>query len=279
MLNDGAGGFSRGGSSPGLNSRNVALGDLDGDDDLDALITVTGISGSEPSKVYLNNGSAAFTDTGQSLGSSNSDAAALGDLDGDGDLDAFVVSWGADSVWINDGTALFSSNGQTLSSTWNSDVALGDIDGDGDLDAVVTTTGPNTVWLNVPNSVFSDGFEVGDVSRWTTSGTSGPTVTAIVPDNGIAAGGDQVVITGSGFAGASAVHMDGTSCATWSVTDDQKILCETPAHAVGPVRVTSGKYTVAIDTVCFGRIPAGELISTQCLLFKRTAIFRKQPLD
>ena len=47
----------------------------------------------------------------------------------------------------------------------------------------------------------------------------------------------------------------------------------------GPVRVTSGKYTVAIDTVCFGRIPAGELISSQCLLFKRTAIFRKQPLD
>jgi hypothetical protein len=42
-----------------------------------------------------------FEDSGQSLGSSNSDAVALGDVDGDGDLDAFVANNGQNRVWLN----------------------------------------------------------------------------------------------------------------------------------------------------------------------------------
>ena len=49
--------------------------------------------------------------------------AALGDLDGDGDLDAFVAnhsSWKSNTVWRNDGTGTFADSGQTLGITYSS---------------------------------------------------------------------------------------------------------------------------------------------------------------
>jgi hypothetical protein len=64
-----------------------ALGDVDGDGDLDALVA----NYEQANRVWLNNGSGTFSDSGQSLGSSKSVGAALGDVDGDGDLDAFVA--------------------------------------------------------------------------------------------------------------------------------------------------------------------------------------------
>jgi len=77
---------------------------------------------------------------------------ALGDLDGDGDLDAFVANYGqANKVWVNNGDGNFTA-GQGLGSAYSYGVALGDLDGDGDLDAFVTNYGggqANKVWLNV----------------------------------------------------------------------------------------------------------------------------------
>jgi hypothetical protein len=87
-----------------------------------------------------------FIDSGQQLGSSDTSAVALGDLDGDGDLDAFAVSESGDerpTVWINQGgeqggqAGLFAPNGQDFSVVASTDVVLGDLDGDGDLDAFI----------------------------------------------------------------------------------------------------------------------------------------------
>lgn len=88
---------------------------------------------------------------GPSLGSSWTMDLGLGDLDGDGDLDAFTANYGVPNrVWLNDGGGMFSASGQELGTSASHTVALGDLDGDGDLDAFVGNVEdqPDTVWLN-----------------------------------------------------------------------------------------------------------------------------------
>ena len=129
-----------------ITSNGAALGDLDGDGDLDAFVVN---EFTDPDEVWINQGGAqagtpgSFADSGQSLGSSWSLDVELGDLDGDGDLDAFVVdSFAPNKVWINQGGAqlgtpgVFADSGQSLGIALDRgrSVALGDLDGDGDLD-------------------------------------------------------------------------------------------------------------------------------------------------
>jgi hypothetical protein len=166
--NDGAGVFTDSGQALGnLSSFWPALGDLDGDGDLDAFVP-NGLffPGGQPNEVYVNDGSGVFTDTGQMLGSENSGGVGLGDLDADGDLDAFIANggyWsGANRVWINDGTGVFTDSGQLLGSGHSLAVALGDLDGDRDLDAFVTNLNEpmggesDEVWINDGTGVFTD---------------------------------------------------------------------------------------------------------------------------
>jgi uncharacterized repeat protein (TIGR01451 family) len=152
----GSGRFVDSGQNMGSeNSLDVALGDLDGDRDLDAFV---GNASNQPDRVWLNDGSGQFTVTAQSLGASNTYGVALGDVDSDGDLDAFVANRGqANTVWLNDGTGQFTVTAQSLGVSQSYDVALGDVDGDGDLDAFVADlTWPNTVWLNDGAGAFRD---------------------------------------------------------------------------------------------------------------------------
>jgi uncharacterized repeat protein (TIGR01451 family) len=149
--NDGHGVLTQGTHLGSTYTLDVALGDLDGDSDLDVYLAV----GNGGNEVWVNEGGGVFTDTGQALGTRTSRAVALGDLDGDGDLDAYVVN--ADNtnnqncVWLNDG-GVFTDSGQLLGATASNRVVLGDVDGDGDLDALEANEGavPNTrVRLNV----------------------------------------------------------------------------------------------------------------------------------
>jgi len=147
-LNNGSGIFTDSGQTLGTaNNTGVAFGDLDGDGDLDVMLTNWG----EGNTVWLNNGSGTFTDSGQTLGTADSWKATFGDIDGDGDLDAAVAnrSGQADTVWLNNGSGTFTDSGQTLGTADGYKVALGDVDGDGDLDAITANLGvANVVWLN-----------------------------------------------------------------------------------------------------------------------------------
>jgi hypothetical protein len=141
-------------------SKGVDLGDLDGDGDLDAFVANGGPTGS-PNRVWINDGSGHFVSSGQAIGMEQTQDAELGDLDGDGDLDAFAVSslGGAppDRVWFNDGSGIFVDSGQMLGSSGGSDVALGDLNNDGRIDAFVANWGnqPNDIWLNIGGGAFA----------------------------------------------------------------------------------------------------------------------------
>jgi hypothetical protein len=84
-------------------------------------------------------------------------AAALGDVDSDGDLDLFTAVMApsegrntnpADRVILNDGEGNFIDSGQRLGETDSTAVALGDLDDDGDLDALTGNEQGALVWIN-----------------------------------------------------------------------------------------------------------------------------------
>jgi YD repeat-containing protein len=180
-LNDGAGNLSdsgqRLGPASGLHSSAVVLGDLDSDGDLDAFVANYGfVNGSRYNTVWQNNGAGLFTDTGQTLGNAESRAVAIADLDGDGDLDAFVANGDAifiagylprNQIWLNDGNGSFTA-GQILGNSRSLDVSLGDVDRDGDLDALVANNGngdENKLWLNKGDATFLSGQTFGRRDR------------------------------------------------------------------------------------------------------------------
>jgi len=112
-------------------SRNSAIGDLDGDGDLDIVVPAIGLFGTRKSILFYNDGAGTFSE-GPELGSS--EEAILGDADHDGDLDIFFDY----SIYLNDGDGTFSDSistggrGQLLH-------VVGDLDGDGDLDFISTS--------------------------------------------------------------------------------------------------------------------------------------------
>lgn len=122
-------------------SQALDLGDVDGDGDLDAFVgnsqtNVESDSNDEPNEVWLNDGDGNFSNSGQHLGQQRTYAVALGDVDGDGDLDALVGNESEDELWLNDGHGRFSRSDQSWSERHTLAVFLSDLDGDGDLDAL-----------------------------------------------------------------------------------------------------------------------------------------------
>ena len=145
------------------NSQAVALGDLDGDSDLDAFVGNQLASGSAANRVWINMGlnSGTFTDSGQAIGNSGSWDIALGDIDGDADLDAIAANVEAgesNSIAINQGGDQGGSEGEfqlaagSLGTAQAGGVSLADVDGDGDLDALLAVAFGaglgNQVWIN-----------------------------------------------------------------------------------------------------------------------------------
>ncbi|MCA9259313.1 MAG: VCBS repeat-containing protein, partial [Planctomycetales bacterium] len=150
-LNDGGGGFvSSQLLSVASRAMSINAGDLDGDGDLDLYI------GTEHyHEVWINDGAAHFINSGQRASGrlstgSIAERSALGDLDGDGDLDVAVAVDGILRVQVNDGRGGFAvSQGEW--GVGGDGFALGDVDGDHDLDIVA----PRMILLNDGSGEFT----------------------------------------------------------------------------------------------------------------------------
>jgi hypothetical protein len=144
-------------------SYDLAMGDINGDGQVDALIgTAAGVT------VWLGDGTGNFTPHPTApLFASDAwiNTVLLGDIDGDGDLDVIIHAEDHDYnqlVWVNDGAGVFtphptSSFVPPRSSLEGFGLILADVDDDGDLDLI---TGPDivtrgTVWLNDGAGNFS----------------------------------------------------------------------------------------------------------------------------
>lgn len=164
FVNNGKGKFTDSGQRLGsFSGTSIALGDVDKDGDLDAMVSNNGENSDNSTVLWLNDGKGIFTDSAQRLGLTNAYGVALGDLDGDGDLDAFIANSShgganpADTVWMNDGRGIFTDSGQSLGKAYSMCVALGDFDGDGDFDAFTGSwRSPPRIWLNDGKGAFKD---------------------------------------------------------------------------------------------------------------------------
>ncbi len=155
------------GVNPTLAVRVVAIGDIDGDGDLDLFLASADGS---LDRMMVNDGTGAFTDqTSTRLPAntaSRSAAARFGDVDGDGDLDLLVTQGYATpdtpyaQLFENDGTGVFTlTSGQIPSSggTDPDDIDFIDIDRDFDLDVLINAhVGASSLWRNDGNGNFTD---------------------------------------------------------------------------------------------------------------------------
>jgi len=149
-LNDGRGNFTEKGQEPGFGSFKfeIALADIDNDDDLDLVTAMPG-----PNEIWLNDGDAGFSNSGQGLGSSGSWALAVGDVDDDDDVDVVFTNDGSPhELYLNNGSGVFTAGNQDLGNAGYRAVALEDVDGNQTLDAFFADC---SLYTNDGNGVFT----------------------------------------------------------------------------------------------------------------------------
>jgi len=117
-------------------------GDIDGDGDLDVILTGHGPGDVPTTVLYRNEGGDNFSEMSAGLPDVWSSSVDWGDYDGDGDLDLAIAGWTGNgfisSIFENDGGGRLTSIDAGLVGVENGSVRWGDWSGDGAPDLVVT---------------------------------------------------------------------------------------------------------------------------------------------
>jgi len=134
----------------------IALGDIDGDGDADAVV----VDAYDDMEVYINDGTANFT-YDETYGSGKSwFGVDLVDVDSDSDLDIIVSAFYSGSgceIWLNDGIGNFTFSQDGIASSISMrKLGIGDLDNDGDPDifAAAYSGSSSQVWFNDGNGTF-----------------------------------------------------------------------------------------------------------------------------
>jgi hypothetical protein len=232
----------------------VALGDVDGDGDLD-LVCGNLVPKNAPCQLYLNDGGV-FSANPAWLGSDqDTRSVALGDVDGDGDLDLVCGNYTAGSTLFLNGSAVFSA-----SPVWSSpsqgtrSVALGDVDGDGGLDLVCGNFDEGSALF------LREGGVLSTAPVWTSPSQS--TNSVVLGD--VNGDGDLDLVCGNSYGGSALFLNDGavfSAAPTWT----------SPSQYTNSVALGDVDGDGDLDLVC-GRINGPSL-----LLLNEGGIFSADP--
>lgn len=146
-INNGSGNFTISAGTPFQPSKggDIDFGDIDGDNDVDLIMTGYDASDNAFAKLYLNDGTGGFTlVAGAPLIGVWLSAVEFIDIDNDLDLDLLIT--GADNsdvpstnLYENNGSGIFSLvTGIPFEAVQSGDIAFGDTDNDGDQDILLT---------------------------------------------------------------------------------------------------------------------------------------------
>ena len=250
LLNNGSGTFSTGSiTAVDAAQREIQLGDLDNDGDLDFIASGPNNNGIVQLVVRLNNGNGAFSGTYSLPLVGDFEKLALGDMDGDGDLDVVVGDYNPATtvsgltVLLNNGAASFTAKPRlprTGALFFTDALVLGDIDADGDLDALLSGSAITSV--NQEAYVYLNDSQANLVSVTPAAVDSQPQGLALGDLDG---DGDLDLAAATGYANTISIRLNGVTtptAATTAATAARLQLYPNPAH-----------HQVAID------IPAGVL--------------------
>lgn len=126
---------------------------------------------------------------------------------------------------------------------------------------LAATTPAGTAGSNAIVTVITPGGQADASGRFAYMGA--PTLTALQPSTGPAGGGTAVVISGSGFTGATAVSFGGTAAQSFTVNGDTQITAIAPAHAAGNAAVQVTTPGGVATGASFAYVAAPAITSVQ----------------
>ncbi|PYQ02014.1 MAG: hypothetical protein DMF83_24450, partial [Acidobacteria bacterium] len=232
----------------------VALGDVDGDRDLDLIVG----NRNAVNRLYLNNGTGTFSlaATSPFAAAQATTSLAVGDVNGDGALDFVVGNAGqGNQLYLNAGTQIvagiptWQGFGAALPITTDTDattsLALGDVDGDNDVDLVAGNNGTaNKLYRN--NGSKTDPFkDVLPVSLAETTGLVAKATTSVALAN---IDGDHDLDLIAGNTGQPKVVYSNDQVKVTRIALSNITVSLTPTGGTSAVSVKNGQGALVLTT-------------------------------